>query len=62
MDYLLVDDNENWYKICLLDLLVRCIKYLNMYKYWDNFVVNIRLLFDVLLLVFVLFNILKVCK
>lgn len=62
MDYLLVDDNENWYKICLLDLLVRYIKYLNMYKYWDNFVVNIRLLFDVLLLVFVLFNILKVSK
>lgn len=56
MDYLSADDNENRYKTRSLDLLARCIKYSNMYKYWDNPVANTRLLFDVLLLVFVLFN------
>lgn len=62
MDYLSADDNENRYKTRSLDLLARCIKYSNMYKYWDNPVANTRLLFDVLLLVFVLFNTPKVCK
>lgn len=33
-----------------------------MYKYWDNPVANTRLLFDVLLLVFVLFNTPKASK
>lgn len=62
MDYLSADDNENRYKTRPLDLLARCIKYSNMYKYWDNPVANTRLLFDVLLLVFVLFNTPKTSK
>lgn len=62
MDYLSADDNENRYKTRSLDLLARCIKYSNMYKYWDNPVANTRLLFDVLLLVFVLFNTPKASK
>lgn len=62
MDYLSADDNENRYKTRSLDLLARCIKYSNLYKYWDNPVANTRLLFDVLLLVFVLFNTRKASK
>lgn len=62
MDYLSADDNENRYKTRSLDLLARCIKYSNMYKYWDNPVANTRLLFDVLLLVSVLFNTPKASK
>lgn len=62
MDYLSADDNENRYKTRSLDLSTRCIKYSNMYKYWDNPGANTRLLFDVLSLGFFLFNTPKASK